>query len=169
MTSFGFDVGNTAPSTGSLPPLPPGWYAMRIVRAEAATSEKPGAGGSYIKMEFEIIDHLHVEFAGRKAFVNFFHLHDNKQTREIARGQIAAICQAVGKRDATTTDDVLGGELLVQLKVVPPSQDGRYDAKNEPRGFKPMDGAPAPAASAPASSPKPAAAPAANTKQPWKR
>lgn len=173
MTAFGFDVGSTKPSV-AFDPLPPGWYAMRVVRAEEAVSEKPGTGGKYIKVEFEIMEHAHPEFAGRKVFANFFHLHDNKPTRDIARANIAAICQAVGKRDAKTTEEILGGELRVKLKVSPPSQDGKYDARNEAKDFRALSDvveAPRPAAggATQTAAPASASAPAAANKQPWKR
>lgn len=159
MTNFGFDVSNTKPSA-AFDPLPPGWYAMRIAAAEVVT---PKSGGrDMLRVQFEIIEQAHPEFAGRKVFTNFNHLHDNKQTREIAQSQIAAICQAIGKPNATTVEQMLGGELLVKL-TAKPAENG-YDARNETRGFKALTDVQAQAA------PKPMAAAGAASppKQPWK-
>lgn len=168
MTSFGFDVGGTKPQT-SFAPLPPGWYAMRVTKVDEVMSPKPGTGGRYLKLTFEIIDHAHPDYAGRMVWANFFHLHDSKQTRDIARGQIAAICHAVGKPNAQSTEEILGGELRVQLKVTPATE--QYEAKNEARGFKSLSDVVEQQPSAPATAGgSTTTAPAAGKpSQPWKR
>lgn len=166
MTQFGFNVGETKAQV-AFDPLPPGWYAMRINKAEEAMSEK---AGRMLKVEFEIVEHAHPEFASRRAFANFCHHHDNKQTRDIARAQIAAICQSIGKPNASTIDEMLGCELRVKLSVVPP-KDG-YDARNETKGFKSLSEVVEPTAAAPTTASASAASAAPTEvpkKQPWKR
>lgn len=164
MTSFGFDVQNTNPSV-AFDPLPPGWYAMRIIGAEIAPGKNPDTG-PMARITFEIMDDRHPQFARRKVFVNLCHQHQtNEQTRNIARANIAAIMKAIGKPHGNTTDDMLGGELQVKL-TVSPAKDG-YDARNDARGFRGLDES--------VSEPAPAAAPAAKAgapapkAQPWKR
>lgn len=162
MTSFGFDVAGTKPSTTPAP-LPTGWYSMRISAADVASSER---AGDMVKVTFEVLENVHVEFAGRKAFANFCHQHPtNAQTREIARGQISAICHAIGKPNATAVEEMLGGELKVRLVAVP-AKDG-YDAKSEPKGFKSLNEATDAPPAAGTTKPSVGAA-AAPKQQPWK-
>lgn len=158
MTSFGFDVGDTKPQA-AFDPLPPGWYAMRIAKSDIGFG-KNEESGKMLKIEFECID---ANYAGRRAFTTLCHQHPNKQTKDIARAQIAAIAQAIGRPTASTSDEFLGGELRVKLSVK--AADGTYDARNECRGYKGLSEA--------VPDEKPAAAPAAPVapagKQPWKR
>jgi len=174
MNGFGFDTHTTKPSA-AFDPLPPGWYAMRVIKAEQVDGRNPGTG-QMLKVAFEIIEHAHPEHAGRQVYANFCHQHDNKQTRDIARSQIVAILHAIGKPSAVAVDDLLGGELRVKL-TAQPAKDG-YDAKNETRGFKALSDVEQPAmvaASAPAQAAAPTqaaaktAAAASTARQPWKR
>lgn len=161
MTSFGFDTANTKPAA-SFDPMPPGWYAMRISKAEQVEGQKAETG-LMLKVELEVIADRHVDFANRKVWCNFCCHHQSQQTREIARSQVASILEAIGKKGASSIDDMLGGELLVKVSVRP--ADGTYDARNEAKGFKALDGA-APAGGAQKAAPA-AAAPAARSG--WKR
>lgn len=166
MAQLGFDVSSTKPQA-AFDPIPPGWYAMRINKADVVVGQKAGTG-EMLKVEFEVIEHAHPDQAGRRVFANFCHQHDNKQTRDIARAQIAAIGQSIGKPSMNDTEEMLGGELRVKVGVQP-AKDG-YDARNEVKGFKALSDVDvaAPAASTPAAKPAQASAPAAS-KQPWKR
>lgn len=163
MTSFGFDVGNTKPDAG-FDPLPTGWYAMFIVMAEQAVSK---AGHPYIKMQLEIDPNAHPEFSGRKVFANFNHMHPNEQTSSIARSQIASICHAIGKPNATMLEDLLGGMVEVRL-VAKPAENG-YDARNEAKSFRKVGADDGPRPAQPAQPAAPAAAPAPAAKRgAWK-
>lgn len=169
MTGFGFDV-TTAKPSASPDPLPPGWYAMRVLGAMQVQGKSQGTG-QMLKIEFEVLEHAHPQYARRKVFANFCHQHDNRQTRDIARSNIAAILHAIGKPTATSIDDMLGCELRVKLNVQPASNG--YEAKNEAKGFKSLADV-EPAQAAPASEPVAAAAPkpaaaASPARQPWKR
>lgn len=165
MTSLGFDVGNTKPQA-AFDPLPPGWYAMRIAKSDVGIG-KNSESGQMLKLEFEIMDSQHPELTGRRAFTTLCHQHPSKQTRDIARSQIAAIAQAIGRPTASMSDDFLGGELRVKLSVK--AADGTYEARNECKGYKglaePVDATP-PAAGGPPAGGAPATAP---KQQPWKR
>lgn len=169
MTNFGFDVSSTKPQV-AFDPLPPGWYAMRVNKAEVVQSQKEGVG-EMLKVEFEIIEHAHPEFASRRAFLTLCHHHDKKQVREIARAQIKAICDAIGKPNASTIDEMLGGELRVKLSVQP-AKDG-YDARNDTKGFKALTEvveAPAAAGASGMITASTTTTPNATSKsQPWKR
>jgi hypothetical protein len=157
---FGFDVSNTKAQT-PFEPLPDGWYAMRIAKAEKLMS-KDEANGEMLKLTFEIDENKVPAHAGRRVFKYLCHHHQNQQTREIARAQIAAIFESIGKKGAATLDAMLGAELQVKLKAKP-AKDG-YEASNEASGFRAPGSAPASGTTA--------AAHAGNTgtpRAPWKR
>lgn len=161
---FGFDT-STQKAQTAFDPLPDGWYAMRIVRAEKVMGKTPEAG-EMLKVTFEIDENKAPQFAGRRVFTNFCHMHQNQQTREIARGQIAAILESINQKGATSLEVLLGAELQVKVKAKP-AQNG-YDASNEARGFRaPGAGATGPTPGAQST----AAAPAAGAPKsaPWKR
>jgi hypothetical protein len=163
MTSneFGFDTANTKAQT-SFDPLPDGWYAMRISKAEKVMG-KTEATGEMLKLTFEIDENKAPQFAGRRVFTNFCLHHENQQTREISRGQVAAILESIGKKGATTLDVLLGAELQVKVKAKP-AQNG-YDASNEARGFRALGASTAAPAAANVAAPAAGSAPRA----PWKR
>lgn len=167
MTSFGFDVGNTKPQL-AFDPIKDGWYAMRIANAETCESKSPEAGTG-IKITFEIMESVHPELSGRRVFLRLYHQHKtNKQTRDIARAQIAAIAHAIGRPTASNTDDFLGTELRVKVKAKP--ADGQYEASNDVKGFKGLNEAVDEAAPAAAAAGAPAATSSGTPKtSPWKR
>lgn len=143
--------GSDVPPAEAFDPIPPGWYQCHIVAAEIKASEK---AGNMVSLTFEVDANAHPQQANRKLFTHLCINHPNsEQARDIARRSLSAIAHAIGKPLLNDTDDLLGGELLVKAKVVPP-KDG-YDAKNECNGFRsPQEGEP---------SPKQAAAPQAQT------
>ena len=159
---FGFDVAST-PAATPFEPMKDGWYAMRIARAEKLPS-KDEANGEMLKITFEIDESKTPAYAGRKVFKWLCNHHQNQQTREIARSQTAAILESIGKKGATSIDDMLGGELQVKLKAKP-AQNG-YEASNEASGFRALG---ASTAEAPAKGSAPAPAGGAPKSAPWKR
>lgn len=162
MSTFGFDTANTAAARPSFEPMKPGWYAMRITQADIVGGKSANVG-QMLKITFECIDQREPAYVNRKVFANLCHQHENKQTREIAQGQIVTILDSIGKHGATSVDAMLGGELQVKLAVRP--ADGTYDARNEVKGFRALDAADG--APAPASGTKPASAPSPQAARPW--
>jgi len=169
MSELNFDATQVAPST-TPDPLPPGWYAMTITRAEITPSKSADAG-DMLRLEMEIDERRCPEHKGRKVFPTLCINHEKQQTRDIARGQLSAIAHAVGKMRLTDTDDLLGLTLMVKLTAVP-AKDG-YDAKNEAKGYKAVEEAAAPAAAPPAApvakAPATAAKAAPSGKPAWKK
>ncbi len=161
---FGFDVAST-PAATPFEPIKDGWYPMRIARAEKLPS-KEEANGEMLKITFEIDENKTPQYAGRKVSKWLCNHHQSPQTREIARSQTAAILESIGKKVATSIDDMLGGELQVKLRAKP-AQNG-FEASNEAVGFRALGATTAVASPAAKSA---AAAPAAGAPktQPWKR
>lgn len=135
MGNLNFDATNVPPAT-PFEPLKDGWYSMRILGASIRTSE---TAGEMLALEFEIDEHSHPEFTGRRAWTNLCIQHPTDKPREIARQQLSAICRAIGKMAVTDTDDLIGGVLRVKVRAVPATE--QYRAKNDVVGYQALDGA----------------------------
>lgn len=169
MGNLQFDATTVSPNT-AFDPLPDCWYAMRIVGSDMQESE---TAGQMLKLELEIDENHHPEFANRKVFDRLCLNHPTSQkAREIAQRTLSAICHSIGKLQIADSDELLGHSVLVKVKAVPARTDEKtnktYDAGNEVRGYKALDGSqPATAAATkPAAAAAPAAAPA---QAPWKK
>lgn len=173
MGNLNFDATNVAPST-AFDPLPNGWYTMRIVGAEMAPSEK---AGQMLKLQLEVDETVHPQFASRKVFDRLCLNHPtSQQAREIAQRTLSAICHAIGKLQVSDTDMLLGQSLKVKVKSTPARVDqatGKaYDAGNEVGGYKPISEETAQPAGASASTgtpATPAAAKAPSSTPSWKK
>lgn len=165
MGNLNFDASQVKPNT-AFDPLPPSWYTMRIVGAELVPSEK---AGNMLKIEHEIDEHTHPEFANRKVFSNLCINHPNDQPREIARRTLSAIAHAINILQVDDTSVLLGQTLLVKVKSVP-AKDG-YDAKNEVSGYKSLKDREEPSGSSPTvAGANGTAAPATQAAKPsWKK
>jgi hypothetical protein len=157
MGNLNFDASNIEPSQ-SFEPIPDGWYAASII--EAAMVPTRDGTTELLKLTFEIDG---PNYAGRRVWERLNVNHANEQPRQIAQRNLSSICRAIGKLQVADTDELLGAKLLIKVRAVP--ADGKFDARNEIRGYKAgMDtpsAAPAPKMSAPAAAPAKAA--------PWRR
>ena len=86
----GFDANTVDPSVG-FEPVPAGNYLAAITASEMKGTKK--GDGHYLALEFQVIDG---EFKGRKLYVNLNLDNPNRTAVEIARGELSAICRAVG-------------------------------------------------------------------------
>lgn len=161
MGNLNFDATNVAPNS-AFDPLPPGWYAMRIIGAELVPNEK---AGEMLKLTHEIDEEKHPEYAGRLVWSNLCINHPNETPREIARRTLSAIAHAIAVLNITDTNDLLGRSLRVKLKAMP-AKDG-YDARNEVSGYRSLAEGDGGAAPTPTSAPTKSAAPAATPS--WKK
>ena len=153
-----YDVANLPVSerSGSFEPMPPGWYIATIT---SASIEKTNAGtGSYIKLRYDITGPTH---QGRCVFGNLNIKNPNPKAEEIANQHLGEIMRAIGLYRVDDTDQLVGGTLSIKLSIKEASGD--YDAGNEVKGFKSINGT-----MPPAGAPRPSApsAPAA-AKPPW--
>lgn len=103
---------------GASTPVPAGWYDAVIKNAEIKETK---AGGHLINVRYDITGPTH---AGRVVFgrINIHH-PTNLQVGEIGKEQLAQIAAAINKRIADT-DDLIGGELRIKVKVVKSDQYG---------------------------------------------
>ena len=85
-----FDANQVDPSV-ALDPLPAGTY-LAVVSESELKPTKTG-GGKYLQLTFQIIDG---EFKGRLVWARLNLENKSEMTVKIARGELSAICRAIG-------------------------------------------------------------------------
>lgn len=144
-----FDATSVTPQ--SFDPLPGGWYnAVLVEGLETPTKNNAETGNTYYAAVFEVIDG---QYKGRKLFHNFNFKNTNEKAVQIAYEQLATICHAVGILKLNVMDQLFGKpmQVKVKLKAAVMEDDGvteKYEAGNEIKGFKAIEGSGAGAASA---------------------
>lgn len=151
-------------NTGDYTPLPDGWYISTITKAELCAT-KAGTG-QYIKLRYDITGPTH---QGRVVFGNLNIRNPNPKAEEIGRQQLGDVMRAIGLAKVADTDQLVGGALMIKLTTK--AADGQYEASNEVKGFKAVEGAamPKPAASMPAGMPGSNGAATPPVSPPWGR
>lgn len=147
MAQLNFDASQVAPSE-ALEAIPAGWYNAQMTASEM----KPTADGTgaYLQAEFTV---LSGDYAGRKLFDRINLRNKNPVAVEIGYKTLSAICHAVGVIQVQDSQQLHGRplQLKVSLRAAGPGADGKhYEASNEVKGYKAMDGAGVPMAGAPA-------------------
>lgn len=152
-----FDV-NTLPegNSGGFEPLPPGWYSATISGAELR--ETKDGTGEYIAVRYEITGPSH---QGRIVFGNLNIKNKNPKAEAIAYQQLGDICRAIGLTQVSDSDELIGGQLFIKLKIR--EQEG-YDPSNDIAGWKALGSSLPAAAAAPATASANGA-----SKAPWAR
>ena len=123
------------PQSNDFTPIPAGWYHATIVEA-APHFGSNSVTGEMIKLCVEIDGNEHPEYSNRKVFAYLCinHSGENPITRQVARANLNKILRATGFSVLEDPSDLLGGTLMVQLKIKPP-QNG-YEAGNDIKGWK---------------------------------
>ena len=141
-------------------PLPAGWYTANITQAELKTTA--AGDGQYIKVRYDITGPTH---QGRVVFGNLNIKNASAKAEEIGRQQLGEIMRAIGLAKVQDTDQLIGASIQVKLEVRPARTDEKtgktYEASNDVKGFKAVNGGAAPTFAASAAAPA-AAAPAAS-------
>lgn len=152
----GFDASQVEPT--GFDPLPSGMY--RCVVAESEMRQAKSGTGEYLQVTLEVIDGEH---SGRKLWERFCLEHPKDVVKQIARGQLSALCRATGVLTPTDSSDM--HDIPIDV-VVGRRTDSDGEVRNVVRRYKAVGQA----ADAPAPAPKPAAAAAtADNTPPWKR
>lgn len=136
-----YDASNHIPQ--SFDPLPSAWYNVKLIEGlETPVNGKPQS--TYFKSVWEVIDGPH---KGRKLFHNFNFKNDNEQAVKIAYDQLAAIMHAVGLLKIQTMEQLFEKPLQAKVKLKPAVyEEGseteiKYEAGNDIKGFKALEGA----------------------------
>ena len=85
-----FDANNVDPSV-ALDPIPAGKYIAVITETEMKPTK--AGGGKYLQATFQIIDG---DYKGRLVWARLNLENKSEMTVKIARGELSAICRAVG-------------------------------------------------------------------------
>lgn len=161
MVAINVNLADIDPGERTFEPLPAGWAIAEITNTE--NRETRSGTGHYIKVEFTILEHLDadVTFAGRKVWANLNYDNPNPKAVEIAQTDMASIAHAVGKPNASDTEEWHGIPLEIYLTIR--DGGGEYSPSNEVKGYR------AASAGAQAAPAKPAAKPAkpASATPPW--
>ena len=90
MAQLDFNANEVEPTT-AYEPLPAGKYLSEISASEMKQTKS--GNGSYLELEFTVLDG---PCRGRKTWDRLCIDHPNELTQRIARGNLSAICRAVG-------------------------------------------------------------------------
>ena len=147
----GFNANEVEPSV-AFEPVPAGKYLAAITASEMKATKK--GDGSYLQLEFTILDG---DGKGRKVWDRLCITHPNQQTVKIARGNLSAICRAVGVMQPKDSVELHNLPLVITVKLKKREDTG--DLTNEVKGYAQKE----------AAAGHPQQAPASDNTPPWKR
>lgn len=116
------------PEAGDFSALEPGWYSCTII--ETSLENTKSGTGQYIKLKFQVEAPIR---AGAVFWGNLNIRNDSEKAEHIGRQQLRALCESVGLRSVSDTDDLLNRQMDVKVKLRP--AEGVFKAQNEPDGF----------------------------------
>jgi hypothetical protein len=134
MTAFSFDASTVTPEK-PLEILPSGWQNFEITDASVVATRGAAAGRQVI-FEMTVCDG---EFKGRKVWHRINAQNKSAKAQEIGQRELSAVCHAVGIINVSDLTPFVGKRLQGRVKVVAATED--YDAKNEIKGIKAIEGA----------------------------
>jgi hypothetical protein len=130
----GFDADNVDPAT-DFDPLPAGKY-LAIITASEMKKTKSGSG-HYLELTFQVVEG---EYKNRMLWSRLNLDNPNRQTVQIAQGELSAICRAVGVMQPKDSIELHNLPLLVTVKCK--KRDDTGDVVNEIRGYAKKEVAP---------------------------
>ena len=101
-------------------PLPVGEYLATIVATEEKSTK--AGDGSYLKLEFEILEG---DYKGRKLWENLNLKNKSADAERIAKGQLSAICKAVGVLSPKDSVDLHNIPMLIRVGIEVRKEIGR--------------------------------------------
>lgn len=132
----GFDARTVEPNDGDFTPIPEGWYVASICHSEQKAN-KSGTG-SHLALTFEVEAGGH---AGRRVRDQLNLDNPNPTTVNIARGQLSAICRAIGVMTPDSSEDLHGIPMMIRVtqragQANPDGSPGQI--YNDIKGYKPV-------------------------------
>lgn len=124
----GYDANQHEPSKG-FEPLPVGDYKVVMVESEKAANKKQT--GFFLKTKFQVLDG---PFANRILFHYFNLWNPNDKAAAIARGEMSALCRAVGVMVPGDSVKLHNLPLLVSVKIE--KRDDNDELANRITAFK---------------------------------
>jgi len=147
----GFNANEVDPTT-PFEPVPAGKYLAAITASEMKPTKN--GDGSYLQMELTVLEG---EYKDRKVWDRLCLNHPNAQTVKIARGNLSALCRAIGVMQPRDSVELHNIPVVVIVKVKKREDNG--ELTNEIKGYEPK----ATAAG------QPQQAPSNSTTPPWRR
>lgn len=151
-TLNGFDATQVEPTT-SFDPIPAGKYPAAIT--ESVVKPTKDGSGSYLELTFTVVEG---EYQGRKVWDRLCTNHPNPMTVKIARGNLSAICRAVGVLQPRDSAELHNLPMIINVKLKKRSDND--ELTNEIKGYE------AKASANTAAAPQ---APIQSNTPPWKR
>ncbi|MBL8758412.1 MAG: DUF669 domain-containing protein [Phycisphaerae bacterium] len=148
-----FDASQVDPSV-ALDPLPAGKYLAVISDTEYKPTK--AGGGKYLQLTFQVIDG---EYKGRLVWARLNLENKSEMTVKIARGELSAICRAVGVMQPK--DSVELHNVPLEISVGLKKRDDNGEFTNVIKGYSKKGGAAAPQRSGASAGP--------GSTPPWKR
>lgn len=141
-----FDANKVDPVIG-FDPIPEGTYTAAITASEMMATKS--GSGEYLQLEFQILSGEH---KGRNLWARL-NLHNQNQTAvKMARGELSAICRAVGVMQPKDSIDLHNIPLMLKVALKKREDNGEmtnvikgYDSASAPTAQKAADAAFAPA------------------------
>jgi hypothetical protein len=150
MPQFQFDASEVAPQQSkSYEPLPRGMYQAIVI--ESSIKPTKAGTGEYIELVIQVTDGVH---SGRRLWERLNVSNPNKTAEDIARAQLASLCQAVGVTKLSNTEQLHDIPFAMEVDI-----DRKDPTRNRIYGYGSLQLA---------AQTKPAAAPAAaGAAKPW--
>ena len=123
----GFNANDVEPST-PFDPVPAGKY-LAIIAASEMKPTKSG-NGSYLELQFQVIEG---EYKGRLLWSRLNLDNPNQQAVKIARGELSAVCRAVGVMQPKDSVELHNLPVLVTVKCKKREDTG--EMTNEIKGY----------------------------------
>jgi hypothetical protein len=127
MATLNFNANEVEPNAG-FEPVPAGKYNV-MVKASEIKPTKNG-DGSYLELELTILDG---PYKDRKVWDRLCLTHPNSQTVKIARGNLSAVCRAVGVLQPKDSCELHNIPMCVTVRCK--KRDDNGEISNEIRGY----------------------------------
>jgi len=119
--------------------IPPGVYQACIF--EAVVKATNSGTGQYINVGYELLTE---GFAGRKVWNMLNVRNDSAKAQEIGLQQLGDLLRACGLPKIQDTDQLLGHNVEIKIGIQPAKD--QYEAKNNVKGVKAIEGSQPPSA-----------------------
>lgn len=133
MPSLNFNANEVEPNAG-FDPIPAGKYIAAITKTEMKPTKN--GSGNYLELTFTVLDG---EYRNRTVWARLCLNHPNAQTVKIARGELSAICRAVGVM--TPRDSAELHNIPLQITVRCKKRKDTDEITNEIKGYAPKSAA----------------------------
>ncbi len=127
MATLDFNANDVEPTT-AFEPLPAGKYLAEITASEMKPTKS--GNGHYLQLEYTVLDG---PLRGRKVWDRLCINHPNELTQKIARGNLSAICRAVGVMQPRDSVELHHLPLVVTVKCK--KRTDTDEVTNDVRGY----------------------------------